>query len=144
MHIAFALFADAANLSQEGKLNVLGVFDAVQVGGFPTMHPRATLVVRLKGTRADAGVHALGMSWRNPQGAELWASNGQIEVGEPPPGVSDMDFPLVAVVDLPIDQAGEFNMRIMLGDDVGTDVVLKVRGPAAATPSMARGPTLMS
>ena len=35
MHVSFALFADAANLSQEGKLNVLGVFDAVQVGQLP-------------------------------------------------------------------------------------------------------------
>ena len=31
MHVSFALFADAANLSQEGKLNILGVFDAVQL-----------------------------------------------------------------------------------------------------------------
>ena len=50
MHVAFALFADAANLSQEGKLNILGVFDAVQVATMPTVHPRATLVLRLKGT----------------------------------------------------------------------------------------------
>ena len=35
MHISFAVFADGANLSQEGKLNVLGVFDALAVGGFP-------------------------------------------------------------------------------------------------------------
>src|SRR5688500_4171438 len=53
MQISFALFADAANLSQEGKLNILGVFDAVQVGGIPTVHPRAHLVVRLKGNRED-------------------------------------------------------------------------------------------
>ena len=47
MHVAFALFADAANLSQEGKLNILGVFDALQVGTLPALHPRATLVVHL-------------------------------------------------------------------------------------------------
>ena len=45
MHVSFAIFADAANLSQEGKLNILGVFDAVQVGQTPTVHPRAHLVV---------------------------------------------------------------------------------------------------
>ena len=38
MHVAFALFADAANLSQEGKLNILGVFDALQVGSLPALH----------------------------------------------------------------------------------------------------------
>ena len=37
MQVSFALFADAANLSQEGKLNILGVFDAVQVGALPTV-----------------------------------------------------------------------------------------------------------
>ena len=51
MHVTFALFADAANLSQEGKLNILGVFDALQVGTLPALHPRATLVVHLKGSR---------------------------------------------------------------------------------------------
>src|SRR5947209_10272989 len=33
MHLSFALFADAANISQEGKRNVLGAFEAVQRGG---------------------------------------------------------------------------------------------------------------
>ena len=50
MHVTFALFADAANLSQEGKLNILGVFDALHVATLPALHPRATLVVHLKGS----------------------------------------------------------------------------------------------
>src|SRR2546430_1661210 len=53
MHISFAVFADAANLSQEGKLNVLGVFDAVQVAGLPTIHPRTHFIVRLKANRSE-------------------------------------------------------------------------------------------
>ena len=57
MHISFAVFADGANLSQEGKLNVLGVFDALAVGGFPAVHPRTHFVVRLKGNVEDAGAH---------------------------------------------------------------------------------------
>jgi len=40
MRVSFALFADAANLSQEGKLNILGVFDALQVATLPAVHPR--------------------------------------------------------------------------------------------------------
>ena len=53
MHVTFALFADAANLSQEGKLNILGVFDALQVGSLPAVHPRATLVLRFKAGAPD-------------------------------------------------------------------------------------------
>ena len=88
MHVSFALFADAANLSQEGKLNVLGVFDAVQVANLPAVHPRANLVVRLKGSRLDIGKHSVTLKWINPSGVELWTSSGEIEVSLPPPTVT--------------------------------------------------------
>ncbi len=143
MHIAFALFADAANLSQEGKLNILGVFDTLHVGALPTLHPRATLVVRVKGTTADVGTHVLGMSWINPSGQELWGSQGELGVGTPPPGTIELDFPLVAALDLPIDQTGTFTMRLSIDGDSVADVPLVVR--AAASASAPRGgPQLMS
>ena len=133
MHISFALFADAANISQEGKLNILGVFDAVQVGTLPTMHPRATLVVRLKATREDVGGHSLGLHWSNPRGNELWTSNGEVNVGAPPAHVVEMDLPVVAAIDLPIDQAGRYMMRIALDGAVAAEVPLQVStaGPVA-------------
>ena len=134
MHISFALFADAANLSQEGKLNILGVFDAVHVGTLPTVHPRATLVVRLKGSRADIGRHSLGLSWTNPQGAELWSSTGEIEIASPPPGVTEMDLPLIASIDLPIDQAGSYLLGITLDNDPRAQVGLQVRTAAPVAP----------
>ena len=134
MHVSFALFADAANLSQEGKLNVLGVFDAVQVGTLPAVHPRANLVVRLKGTRLDIGKHLVTLRWINPAGNELWTSTGEIEVATPPPAVMDMDFPLIASIDLPLDQSGSYTMRIALDDDTRADVPLQVRTASQMMP----------
>jgi hypothetical protein len=139
MHISFALFADAANISQEGKLNILGVFDAVQVGALPTMHPRATLVVRLKATRDDLGAHALGLSWVNPRGAELWTSSGEINVGAPPPHVAEMDLPIVAAIDLPIDQPGAFLMRITLRGQIAAEVPLQVSTAGPPTRAVVPG-----
>lgn len=133
MHISFALFADAANLSQEGKLNILGVFDTVQVGALPAIHPRANLVVRLKGSRADAGSHSLVLRWVNPRGADLWSSTGELNVAVPPMGVMEMDFPLIAAVDLPIDQAGGFRMIIALDGETKVELPVQVQGPAAGS-----------
>ena len=62
MHVQFALFADAANVSQEGKLNILGVFDALHVGQLPAMHPRATFVVRLKAVAEDVAKEGMCIS----------------------------------------------------------------------------------
>jgi hypothetical protein len=134
MQISFALFADAANLSQEGKLNILGVFDAVQVGGLPTMHPRAHLVVRLKGTRDDVGAHRVTLRWINPAGDELWSTTGELNIGSPPIGVTELDLPLIATIDLPIDRGGEYALQIALDDQPRGEVPLQVRVGAPPLP----------
>ena len=131
MHVSFALFADAANLSQEGKLNVLGVFDALQVASLPAVHPRAHLVVHLKGTGADIGQHTVRFRWINPRGQELWTSAGEVNVGAPPPGVAEMDLPLIAQVDLPLDAVGAYRMDIAIDDEHTLDVGVHVRTPPA-------------
>lgn len=134
MHISFALFADAANLSQEGKLNVLGVFDALQVGALPAVHPRATLVVRLKADHADVGVHTLAFGWVGPNGEEIWSSSGEVEVGTPPPGAQEVDIPVIAAIDLPIQEAGAHTMRIELDGELRSELYLHVRLGTPARP----------
>ena len=136
MHVSFALFCDAANISREGKLNILGVFDAIQVGSLPAVHPRANLVLRLKGAAGDIGAHVLTMRWLNPRGDELWTSSGQLDVAAPPPGTPgggpgrEMDLPLIAALDLPVDLPGEYTLTIALDDEAKTSVRLQVHGQA--------------
>ena len=127
MHVSFALFADAANLSQEGKLNILGVFDALQVASLPAIHPRAHLVVHLKGSGADIGAHTVSFKWLSPSGQELWNSSGDLNVGAQPPGVAEMDLPLIAQLDLPMDAAGAYTMAIAIDGDHTVDVGIQVR-----------------
>jgi hypothetical protein len=129
MHIAFALFADAANLSQEGKLNILGVFDALQVGSLPALHPRATLVLRFKAGPADVGAHKLRLEWRSPSGEPLWSTEGELSVAALPPGAAELDMPLIAMIDLPIDRAGEYQMQVAVDDALLTSLPLHVRTP---------------
>jgi hypothetical protein len=136
MQVAFAVFADAANLSQEGKLNVLGVFDALQVGALPAVHPRAHLVVHLKGSQADVGKHTLTLRWINPRGNELWHSDGDLDVGPPPAGIAEMDLPIIAQVDLPLDEAGPYTMAILLDQRHVAQLTVHVR---AAAPIHQRG-----
>jgi hypothetical protein len=134
MHVSFALFADAANLSQEGKLNILGVFDALQVASLPAVHPRAHLVVHLKGSGADMGAHTVGFRWLSPAGQELWSSSGDLNVGAPPPGVLEMDLPLIAQFDLPMDAAGSYTMAIAIDGAPTIDVGVHVRTAAQMAP----------
>ena len=134
MHITFALFADAANLSQEGKLNVLGVFGALQVASLPAVHPRAHLVVGLRGGRDDVGPHQVSLRWCNPAGSELWSTTGNLDIALPPGEVTELDLPLIASIDLPIDQEGTYTMRVGVDGDLSSEVRLVVRSAAGPAP----------
>jgi hypothetical protein len=135
MHVSFALFADAANLSQEGKLNILGVFDALHVASLPAVHPRAHLVVHLKGSGSDVGAHTVSFRWLSPSGQELWTSSGDLNVGAPPPGVSEMDLPLIAQLDLPMDSIGSYSMAIAIDGQHTMDVGVQVRSNSQIAPT---------
>ena len=139
MNVSFAMFADGANISQEGKLNILGVFDAVQVGGIPTVHPRAHLIVRFKGSAQDIGTHQVSLRWINPGGVELWASDGQVELAAPPTGVIDIDIPLIASIDLPLDVPGSYQMRVFVNGQQRGEVPLQVRTAPATFVAPASG-----
>lgn len=129
MHIQFALFADAANVSQEGKLNVLGVFDALQVAQLPALHPRATFVMRCKALPADEGHHEMALAWVNPESKALWTTTGTLQVGTAPDGTGEIDLPLIAQIDLPLDVAGLYEMRVALDGEEVARVPLTVALP---------------
>ena len=138
MQLAFALFADSANVSVEGKLNILGVFDALLVGNTPTVHPRATLVMRLKGTLDEIGHHRVSLSWTSPEGTELWQSSGDLEIGTPPAGAIEMDFPLILTFDLPIPVPGTHRLRISIDDEQQGELAVHTRvGGAPMAPPVA-------
>ncbi|MFN9201568.1 MAG: DUF6941 family protein [Gemmatimonas sp.] len=141
MHVSFALFSDAANISQEGKLNILGIFDAVHVGQFPALHPRTTFVLRLQATAVDVGHHTMVLRWVNPRGLDLWTSEAQLEVGPPPPGTTELDMPIIVQLDLPLDMLGDYHMRVAIGQRDAADLVLHVRG--GAPPVVPAGPGQM-
>jgi len=130
MHISFAVFADAANLSQEGKLNILGVFDAVQVAGLPTIHPRTHFVVRLKANSDDIGEHKLTFRWLSPMEEELWSSSGEMSVAPAPNPMFEVDLPIIAVVDLPLNITGQYTMQVALDGEPTAAVRLLVNGPS--------------
>src|SRR5256885_16690409 len=130
MHISYAVFCLKKKISQEGKLNVLGVFDAVQVPGLPTIHPRTHFIVRLKANGDDVGTHKLSFRWLSPLDEELWSSSGEMNVAPAPNPVFEVDLPIIAVVDLPLNMAGQYTMQVTLDGEPTASARLIVNGPA--------------
>lgn len=55
MRVNLALLADYANVSREGKLNILGIFDTIYARTFPVTHPHMQLVIRFEAEAGEAG-----------------------------------------------------------------------------------------
>ena len=61
MKVTLAVLADAANVSREGKLNILGEFSTLYAQKVPVRWPLMTLVVRLEATSGEDARHQLGI-----------------------------------------------------------------------------------
>ncbi|MGH7658523.1 MAG: DUF6941 family protein [Gemmatimonadales bacterium] len=133
MQLDFAVLADYALIDQQGKLSILGIFQNVWVGNFPTTHPRTHLVLRVRGKRTEVGTHRIQIRFVDDQGKELLGGQGTVEFGEPPAGVTELEAGAVLVFDVPLPRAGLFAFEIRL-DDGGVH-----RVPLAA--SQVQGPT---
>lgn len=81
---------------------------------FPAVHPRAHLVLRVRGRRTEIGTHAMRIRFQDERGATLVEGEGTVQFGEPPAGVTDVEAGAVLVFDLPLPQPGQYAFEITL------------------------------
>lgn len=71
MEVRAAFFCDAANISKEGKVNILGVFSAITASKFPTAHGHMAFVALINGHRSEIGNHHIKINFIDEDGREL-------------------------------------------------------------------------
>jgi hypothetical protein len=72
---------DAANVSQTGNLNVLGIFRNINAGKFPCQHPRFTYVANIEFHRSELGKHSFRINFIDDDGNDVISPlSGEIEV----------------------------------------------------------------
>lgn len=100
MELAFALFADAAQVTSDGKITILGGgFDSIRATRFPALHPAMSLVVRLNLTLAECErTHSLRIELVGPLGQVVFPpAITQFTPTRPPAGrEDDANFTVVA------------------------------------------------
>ena len=97
----------------------MGLFQHVWVPGFPALHPRTHLVLRVRGRRTEIGVHSIRIRFVDDAGAELLGGEGTVQFGEPPAGVTDVEAGAVLVFDVPLPKPGLYAFEITLdGNEV--------------------------
>lgn len=94
MEVTLAVLADYANISREGKLNILGVFDIIKPGVVPYTHPSMQLVMKFKIAKKEANkVKGLKVELNDPTGKTLFVVGGKLSVDKTlfPDGVTTVE-----------------------------------------------------
>lgn len=86
MELTLAVCCDAANVSREGKLNLLGIFNSIHAAQFPCTHPHLALVLRVEARLGEEGVHPLEIKLADEDGHELFKVGGQLSLQGAQPG----------------------------------------------------------
>ncbi len=128
MEVTLALLCDAANVSDEGKLNILGTFDSISAEEFPAAHPAMCLVLRLSASAAEIGrSRELSIRLLDADGDQLGEITGQVDIGESrTPGNESQVQLIFGLPNTSFPGPGSFAFYVLIGGDEIARVPLEV------------------
>ena len=118
MRIPMAVLADEANISQEGKLNLMGIFDRIAAADFPVTHPRMVFAFRVEAEYEDSGrAVPVRVELIDEDGQPLFEASGEIVAPRVGPGELSTANQVFALVGVQFPRAGRYKFVIRLGGD---------------------------
>ncbi|HLY66141.1 MAG TPA: hypothetical protein VKU60_11455 [Chloroflexota bacterium] len=130
MQVPICFVADAANVSVEGKVNMVGQFEEIRALGFPVRHPQLAMWLQLLAEPFDIGREAaLEVRLVDADGQQILSVTRAIT--PPPPPIPDA-WPvklnvIVWVQDVVFPTAGAYEFRILLDAEDKARATLTVR-----------------
>ncbi len=126
MDVAFALLADAANVSREGKLNILGSFDRIYGSKFPLTWPRMVLVTRFVASAAEFGTEkSIEIVTLDADGKRLGTASGKMTL---PKGQAGRQLKInhVLPMTMTFPAPGQYSIEILVNGEPKATVPLEV------------------
>lgn len=132
MNVRLALLADYANVTTEGKLNILGIFDRISVAKVPAVHPLMQFVLRLEARPAEVDrKHSLEIRLHGPDGGTVFDIKGEMMLQGRGPGEPVYTNQIITLNNLQLPEIGGYNFVVFIDNDLKTEVPLAVdRAPS--------------
>ena len=116
MNISLAVLADSANVSQEGKLNILGNFASINASKFPARHPQMQLVLRMEASPAEVGrKENMEVVMLDADGERIASFNADFTVPAPTsPGHPVQIQTIISLRDTVFPRAGQYGIYVLI------------------------------
>jgi hypothetical protein len=127
MEVDLAVLADAANLTENGKLNILGIFDRFTLGpGFPATSPTFSIIIRVAAHPSELGKHDLALRIANADGKEVGKLKGRFEVRREKTSPQPARVPLILQAQVKIPAPGDYTFDILINGRWERSISLEV------------------
>lgn len=84
MQLRIAALADYTNITDNGKLNILGIFSQIHAANVPAVHPQMQFVVQFAFEPIETGEKTIRIVLQDEDGNELLAMQGNLNIPKPP------------------------------------------------------------
>lgn len=116
LDVTLAVCCDAANISREGKLNLMGIFNSIHAQQFPATHPHLSLVLRVEARIGDEGTYAIEIPFVDEDGGELFKIDGQLQLQGAAPGRPMTAQTIMDINNFQIPRPGTFTFEIFVDE----------------------------
>lgn len=131
MEVKLAVLADYANISQNGKLNIMGIFQEVHPPGLPFQLPQMYLVVSFEAGAAEFGsLKDIRFALLDSDGDEMLALEGQATVPRPDRAGSRAYInEVIGLNGIAFERPGDYGFSILVQGETKGVVELHVNEP---------------
>lgn len=137
MHITMAVVADAANRTDNGKLNLLGVFQTLYAVTAPCQHPHLAIVLNFEATAMDRGTRQkIGIRLVNADGKPVLSMPDSFLDVPPDPAVVTPQLNLIVnIAGVMFETFGSYQFDITVNDEIQSRIPITI-APVPARPVM--------
>lgn len=138
MDVTLALLADYANVTREGKLNVMGVFSVINAPTLPWVHPQMQLVLELEADPAEWDTQKeIEIKILDVDARLVLAVRGSTKIPRGEAGRRVHLHSIMNFANVKFDAAGDYTLAILIAGETKKEVPLRVNyvppPPAAKT-----------
>lgn len=127
MRVTLAVLADYANVTREGKLNILGIFDAIHSRSFPMIHNQMQLIMRFEADISEKGRQKqIEVRLIDEDGNQLMMLNGQLKIGEVKAGELFHTNQILTLQNVKFEKPGNYRFDIFVDNHHEREIPLKV------------------
>lgn len=128
MEVPLAVLADAANVSQEGKLNIFGVFTQLNIASFPAKHPHMTLVFQLQAAPAECGrSHQVVIHCMAEDGQKLFEASISLPIQMEDPAKPVTINQIINLQMMEFRKDGDYSFNILVNNELKRSIPLAVK-----------------